>query len=177
MRRRIILTAKLLIVALCVLFLNWWNSFSYIQPYLPEGSIPIAEKLIKAPQPLPTWLHVNPSPGSLITNGGEISITIGFCTKPFIDSRCHEDFIVESDSYSELIPWKQWTRIIINERLAPTSFGWGMTGTASDALLIYTFKPELASGLHLFQIQVARSADELRNPDPDLSYEWAYRVE
>jgi len=36
---------------------------------------------------------------------------------------------------------------------------------------------KLSPGLHLFRIQIVWSKETYRNPDPNLSYEWAYRVE
>jgi hypothetical protein len=177
MKRRIVLTAKLLFVAFTAMFLNWWNSYN-IQPFLAESSLPIAKGLIDTPQVLPTWLGVHPLPGSIITKNTEINIILGFCIKPFAYGECHKDFVVDSDSFHATDAWWWWTRIAVNDQwVFPFSFRSSFYGTASYANVNYTFKPELPSGLHLFRIQVARSADELRNPDPDLSYEWAYRVE
>ena len=52
-----------------------------------------------------------------------------------------------------------------------------MSGTGSSGTLTMHINPLLLPGYHLFKIEPANSQEAQNNPDPNLSYEWVYRVE
>lgn len=71
-----------------------------------------------------------------------------------------------------------WTQFFINTQRIPKSITFAHSYLMLPDDIAYTkFQPKLEPGLHLFRVQFGTSMDVLFNPDPALSYEWAYRVE
>ncbi len=143
----------------------WWIWGGYEQSYIPNHLIPTAEFLMKQPVIEPEILNVFPRPGSVVKSSEVTYVCLHYEPQ-------YEDRTKLQSTYN-------WTRLFLNGQRIPQSrisgsllFGAIMGG----CLQISYFSPS-PSGLHLFRIQVGTSFNDFLNPDPKLSYEWAYRVE
>jgi hypothetical protein len=155
-----------LILISLLLFAQWVWSGS-IKPSLDPQFVPTAEYLLEHPQPTPSFLSVSPAPALRMDNQlSALRIEVNLEANKFDTS--------------------QWTQIFLNgqrlEHLDTTgSFPGGLPApnekNSNTAYFYIYHTATLHSGLYLLRIQAGSSFHDFLNPDPKLSYEWAYRVE
>jgi|SRR5689334_12221015 len=163
----VLLIAIPLLILLSLWLFGEWAWGGSTKPSLDAQYIPTAEYLLEHPQPTPSFLQINPVPGT------KLASRLG-------------DLRVEVNLGADKTGTTQWTQIFLNgQRLSHLditgSFPGGLPAPNEknfNTVYFYFYKTTtVGSGLHLFRIQAGSSFYDLLNPDPKLSYEWAYRVE
>jgi hypothetical protein len=147
------------------------------QIYLSSELIPTAEYLFKSPSPQPKWIGIKPPPSSVLNIGEGIEIYLNTCApRPFDPQECDGFLLVKDDSFEATGFYKQWSNFYINGQKANFPI-YSIVGNGNRGTLILNISPLLLPGYHLFKIEPENSQEQQNNPDPKLSYEWAYRVE
>lgn len=177
-----------LLMALLLILLIFAGIFAlfnlrYNQTFLPSPLVPTAEYLYKSPVRLPDWMKVIPPPGSILPRDEAIEIRFYICNDIVGIQTCDDSespLHVAGDSYDATGLYRLWSNFYVNGRKSnPLLFIWGgsVYGTLTSSALVMKPKPVLLPGYHLFKIEPANSQVQQNNPDPKLTYEWAYRVE
>lgn len=161
------LTAIPFVILLGLWLFGEWVWGGSVKTSLDAQYIPTAEYLLQHPQPTPSSMQIYPNPGAILDSSDIVVMILAF--------ELNKDGV------------EQWTQLFLNhQRIARSDIdtppGTGRYWSPGIMLMDYaelTFDPnnKLNSGLHLFRIQIGRSFNDFLNPDPKLSYEWAYRVE
>jgi len=161
------------IVAALWLFAEWaWGGS--VKPSLDAQYVPTAEYLLQFPQPTPLFLSINPPPSIQIPHQMSFNFSLLLGDKRF---GC-EQFCIDEVSWSGGENYHRWSQIYLNnQRIARLDVFSSRAGNLGQHGLMFNFNVNLLNGVHLFRIQIASSFNEFLHPDPNLSYEWAYRVE
>ena len=163
----VLLIAIPLLILLGLWLFGEWAWGGSTKPSLDAQYIPTAAYLLQNPQSTPSFLQIEPVPGTIL--GNRLST-----------------WRVEVNLGADKTGTTQWTQIFLNgQRLSHLditgSFPGGLPApnkkNFNTAYFYFYNTATLESGLHLFRIQACSSFNDLLNPDPKLSYEWAYRVE
>ncbi len=152
----------------------------YNQTYLPPELAPTAEYFLKSAANPPNWMRINPPPNGVLHKEKPIEISLLMCSEMFGLVGCDSPLHVADDSYQLMALYRQWSNLYINGQKSSTLLymgGGNMTGTGSSGTLTMYINPLLLTGYHLFKFEPANSPEAQNNPDPKLTYEWAYRVE
>lgn len=159
-----VLGVSILVIFVLFIYPEWkWGG--HVQPSLDQQYVPTAQALMENTPSVPNFLSLYPSPGSVIQSGEEI----------FIDVYSERLSVSSHDVF-------EWTRIYINNvRIAPfkdvgATFGGALMLRGQNAEPVFSLRPKLSSGLHLFEIRVGTSINALLNPAEAHSYTWAYQV-
>jgi hypothetical protein len=118
-----------------------------------------------------------PPAGSTLHLGDSIEIDLFICSGPIEVSSCKGPLRQKDDSFQEMFRYRDWSVISINGRRYKGFLLGSGSGTTNEGTLVLPLYPLLLPGYHLFKIEPANSQEQQNNPDPKLSYEWAYRVE
>lgn len=161
----VLLIAMPLLILLGLLLLADRISGGSIKPSLDAQYVPTAEYLLQHPQPIPSLIIVHPEPSTLLASSGTVSIGA------FLNDKIYS--------------LSQWSQLFINNQKVSiddidVAFEYPDIHSKKEVYVQYFYfylYQRLDPGLHLFRIQIASSFGEFLNPDPNLSYEWAYRVE
>jgi hypothetical protein len=159
----LIATPFLILLGL-LLFAEWaWGG--NIKPSLDPQYVPTAQYLLQHPQPTPSFLQIKPIPGTILGSKlGSLRIEVNLKAD-------------KSDT-------SQWSQIFLNgQRLSHLditgSFPGGLPApnekNFNTAYFLFYRTANLDSGPYLLRIQAGSSFNDFLNPDPKLSYEWAYR--
>ncbi|MEP6988391.1 MAG: hypothetical protein ABI970_22495 [Chloroflexota bacterium] len=143
--------------------------------------MPTAEYLYKSPVSPPKWMKIIPPPGSFLHKDQPIEIDLFVCNEIFAYQDCSETPLrAKDDSYESTGLYRVWSNFYVNGRKSNFllfSGGGSVSGTLTSGALDMRLNPLLLPSYHLFKIEPANSQEQQNNPDPKLSYEWAYRVE
>jgi hypothetical protein len=171
---------KLMMVLLMVLiiFLGIFGLFNllYNQTYLPPELVSTAEYILKSSINPPDWMRIKPPPNEILHKDEPIEISLYMCPEMLGSQDCKSPLRVKDGSYQLMGLYRQWSNFYVNGQKSNfLLFSGG--GNISGGTLSINLHPLLLPGRHLFKIEPAASIGEQENPDPKLSYEWAYRVE
>ena len=166
----------LLLILLIVLGIFALFNRLYNQTYLPPQLVPTAEYILKSSINPPDWMRINPPPNGILHRDEPIEISLYMCPEMLGSQDCKCPLRVKDGSYQLMGLYRQWSNFYVNGRKSNfLLFSGG--GNISGGTLSMNMHPLLLPGYHLFKIEPANSQEEQNNPNPNLSYEWAYRVQ
>lgn len=178
LRKSLIFLAVILFVLLSTFAL--FDLF-YNRIFLPPELVSKTESLFKSPTKIPDWVQINPPPSSVLRQGEPIEIKLFVCHLEASTHSCDKSLLrVKGGSYEATGLYNQWSSFYVNGQ--QTRFLWyagggNIVGTITGSSLTKKVSPALLQGYHLFKVEPAKSQEEQHNSDPNLSYEWVYRVE
>ena len=166
----------LLLILLIVLGIFALFNRLYNQTYLPPQLVPTTEYILKSSINPPDWMRIKPPPNGILRKDEPIEISLYMCPEMLGSQDCKIPLHIKDGSYQLMGLYRQWSNFYVNGQKSNfLLFSGG--GNIFGGTLSMNMHPLLLPGYHLFKIEPANSQEQQNNPDPKLTYEWAYRVE